>query len=94
MFTSNNQYFINNLIQSVVSLHTKLHTKSIHSPYTVSGILSNPLKQKMRKHIAFASFLSWRWDSNPQPADYKSAALPIELRQQNLEFKTNIILFS
>ena len=24
---------------------------------------------------------SWRWDSNPQPADYKSAALPIELRQ-------------
>ncbi len=25
---------------------------------------------------------SWRWDSNPQPADYKSAALPIELRQQ------------
>ena len=26
---------------------------------------------------------SWRWDSNPQPADYKSAALPIELRQQD-----------
>ena len=25
---------------------------------------------------------SWRWDSNPQPADYKSAALPIELRQR------------
>lgn len=24
---------------------------------------------------------SWRWDSNPQPADYKSAALPVELRQ-------------
>gem|GEM_PF-5062992 len=27
------------------------------------------------------SWWSWRWDSNPQPADYKSAALPIELRQ-------------
>jgi hypothetical protein len=27
---------------------------------------------------------SWRWDSNPQPADYKSAALPVELRQQAL----------
>ena len=27
---------------------------------------------------------SWRWDSNPQPADYKSAALPIELRQPAL----------
>ena len=26
---------------------------------------------------------SWRRDSNPQPADYKSAALPIELRQRN-----------
>ena len=25
---------------------------------------------------------SWLWDSNPQPADYKSAALPIELNQQ------------
>ena len=24
---------------------------------------------------------SWRRESNPQPADYKSAALPIELRQ-------------
>ena len=24
---------------------------------------------------------SWRLESNPQPADYKSAALPIELRQ-------------
>ncbi len=24
---------------------------------------------------------SRRWDSNPQPADYKSAALPIELRR-------------
>ena len=27
---------------------------------------------------------SWRRDSNPQPADYKSAALPVELRQHNL----------
>ena len=25
---------------------------------------------------------SWRMESNPQPADYKSAALPIELRQR------------
>ena len=28
---------------------------------------------------------SWRRDLNPQPADYKSAALPIELRQQNTQ---------
>ena len=26
---------------------------------------------------------SWRGDSNPQPADYKSAALPVELRQHH-----------
>ena len=26
---------------------------------------------------------SWRLELNPQPADYKSAALPIELRQHN-----------
>ena len=27
------------------------------------------------------SIWSWRLESNPQPADYKSAALPVELRQ-------------
>src|SRR6266571_5501976 len=32
---------------------------------------------------------SWRWDSNPQPADYKSAALPIELRQRKISLYTN-----
>ena len=26
---------------------------------------------------------SWRWDLNPQPPDYKSGALPIELRQHD-----------
>ena len=30
---------------------------------------------------------SWQWDSNPQPADYKSAALPIELSQHRLQIK-------
>ena len=36
------------------------------------------------------SLWSWRWDSNPQPADYKSAALPIELRQHEaLLFKSD-----
>ena len=33
-------------------------------------------------------FNQWsrRWDSNPQPADYKSAALPIELRRHDTNF--------
>ncbi len=32
---------------------------------------------------------SRRWDSNPQPADYKSAALPIELRRLTFFFERN-----
>ena len=27
---------------------------------------------------------SWRWDSNPRPPDYKSGALPTELRQRRV----------
>src|SRR5215475_15461521 len=30
---------------------------------------------------------SWRWDSNPRPPDYKSGALPVELRQQDCSGK-------
>ena len=33
-------------------------------------------------HSGTPPLWSWRWDLNPQPADYKSAALPIELRQR------------
>ncbi|GEM_PF-6720610 len=32
-----------------------------------------------------AFFPCWRRDSNPQPADYKSAALPVELRKHNFQ---------
>ena len=44
--------------------------------FTVCSLwpLGNPSSQKTYNQ-------SWRWDSNPQPADYKSAALPVELRQ-------------
>ena len=37
-----------------------------------------PLATREPPHI----YWSWRLESNPQPADYKSAALPIELRQR------------
>ena len=43
-----------------------------------------PLATREPTHIPMlpaSSRWSWRWDLNPQPADYKSAALPIELRQ-------------
>jgi hypothetical protein len=36
-----------------------------------------------RARVAFATW-SWRRDLNPRPSDYKSDALPTELRQQNL----------
>ena len=32
---------------------------------------------------------SWWWDSNPRPADYKSAALPIELHQ-HIKLKSEV----
>ena len=38
-------------------------------------------------------FWSWRRDSNPRPADYKSAALPTELCQRQFhDFKDTISL--
>ena len=37
---------------------------------------ASPFASKINHHW------SWRWDSNPQPPDYKSGALPIELRQR------------
>ncbi|CAI8893745.1 protein of unknown function [Methylocaldum szegediense] len=37
---------------------------------------------------------SWRRDSNPRPADYKSAALPTELRQRLIKFNYIIRAFS
>ena len=35
---------------------------------------------------------SRRWDSNPQPAVYKTAALPIELRRQRLALAATVML--
>ena len=39
------------------------------------------IKLLPRPHGGRELFWSWRLESNPQPADYKSAALPVELRQ-------------
>ena len=33
-------------------------------------------------YAALFNFWSWRTESNPRPADYKSAALPAELHQR------------
>ena len=61
------------------------------SPTTRFGIGSplTPLRI-CRCRLPSPPIWSWRWDSNPQPADYKSAALPVELRQHGGERRTSI----
>jgi hypothetical protein len=49
--------------------------------------------KKSPKLLVFGLYIwSWRTGSNRRPADYKSAALPAELRQQKIAIKTNITL--
>jgi len=49
--------------------------------------------RKIRLKYSFSEKWSWQWDSNPQPADYKSAALPIELCQHSLKLSYKIPAF-
>ena len=58
-------------IYSLLPLATR---EPLHTPRI---LLLASLKRQFKLFLSW----SWRWDSNPQPADYKSAALPIELRQ-------------
>ena len=41
-------------------------------------------------HHCPLSFWSWRWDSNPQPADYKSAALPLSYASKIFSCNLNL----
>ena len=74
-----------NFLYSVIKNIGLVRTNSIQTPYTKtrkSSGLRQALKPKKPENKSLSSFLlSWQWDSNPQPADYKSAALPIELCQ-------------
>ena len=42
-----------------------------------------PLENLLCRRAQMLFFWSWRRDSNPRPSDYKSDALPAELRQQS-----------
>ena len=44
------------------------------------------VKLRRKKFTTTSGCVNWsqRWDSNPQPTDYKSVALPIELRRHVL----------
>ena len=52
--------------------------------YSLLPLTTRPslrLKNKISSSFKLMAFWSWRRDLNPRPADYKSAALPTELRQ-------------
>lgn len=57
---------------------TDLQSVAFNHSATCPGVQSQKEQRRIR-----TSEQSWRRDSNPRPADYKSAALPTELRQQN-----------
>ncbi len=71
------------------NLRSRLATDLQSVPFDHSG--TPPENQKASGSNEFAgkplspafTHASWRRDSNPRPADYKSAALPTELRQRN-----------
>ena len=62
--------------------------------YSLVRLTTPPPVRKCRKPMTTAPcqhslLMSWRRESNPRPADYKSAALPTELRQrQTSKFNT------
>ena len=62
------------------SVRTHTHLEML--PY---GVLLGKLYAAPRKTPAFRKNRSWSWrrDLNPRPSDYKSDALPAELRQQS-----------
>ena len=56
-------------------------TKSVQSKYIIRQTFEKSENKKASKQSVSRLFKSWRTDLNRRPADYKSAALPTELRQ-------------
>ena len=61
----------------------KSGTDPVLSRYFDRGILKILKNKKALKQFVLRLFKSWRTDLNRRPADYKSAALPAELRQRH-----------
>ena len=55
--------------------------RQIYSLMHLATLQPARIKFLPRPLLGWTGNWSWRLESNPQPADYKSAALPIELRQ-------------
>ncbi len=80
--------------------------RSLHAGKVPNGVcLGKPVAPlTVRRHLpemllylVKLVFWSWRRESNPRPSDYKSDALPTELRQQTLgkmRFRANLSLGS
>ena len=64
---------------------------------TCSPLTESAACRKIRVFLRRSVLWSWRRDSNPRPSDYKSDALPTELRQQfrgQLRLRANLSLCS
>ena len=77
---------MNHYVNAVGCLWDKVADADAHG---VRGSVSGGGKAEVRGWSG--TLWSWRRESNPQPADYKSAALPIELRQQAYLFSVVIL---
>ena len=72
--------------QKNISNHRNMfsHAKALETPRSTA-----PVNRKSER--AVSNTWSWWTDSNPRPADYKSAALPTELHQRIVENSLIII---
>jgi hypothetical protein len=68
----------------LLKINEKINLKSEPDLDSARSLLvenTNNTKNRSKSSKALI-YTSWRTDSNPRPADYKSAALPTELRQR------------
>jgi hypothetical protein len=56
------------------------------SPQQLRASAKDPIINKLTPRNN-KKFWSWRWESNPQPADYKSAALPLSYASESGHYK-------
>ena len=50
--------------------------------YSLLPLAARASVRRLLRFDLVPRYSSWRWDLNPRPPDYKSGALPVELRQR------------
>lgn len=63
--------------RSSTDLQSVAFSRSAISPFPATKPIKNYLPFPGNIFYLFSGRDSWQWDLNPQPADYKSAALPL-----------------